>query len=61
MWSLQLNLETLITRILVVMIMFASVQVTRVTKGTEDPQREDPKEHQVPQVYQVKSQVGRRF
>lgn len=29
------------------------VQVTRVTKGTEVPQREDPKERQVPLVYQV--------
>lgn len=54
MWSLQLNLETLITCILVVITMFSSLQVTRVTKGTEDPQREDPKEHQVHQVYQVK-------
>lgn len=31
----------------------SSLQVTRVTEGTEDPQREDPKECQVPPVYQV--------
>lgn len=28
-------------------------KVTRVTEGTEDPQREDPKEHQVLLVCQV--------
>lgn len=27
--------------------------MTRVTKGTEDPRREDPKEHLVPRVCQV--------
>lgn len=31
----------------------SSLQVTRVTEGTEDPRQEDPKEHQVPPVYQV--------
>lgn len=32
---------------------FSSPQVTRVTKVTGDPQHEDPKENQVPPVYQV--------
>lgn len=31
----------------------SSLQVTRATEVTEDPQREDPKENQVSLVYQV--------